>query len=156
MSSGSRPGGPPEARAGRLATLTSVTKPEQPLRPPAADPAFVPASLGRRFGALVIDWVLCLLVARGFADPVTDGWAPVLVLILEYAFFLGLFAQTPGMYITRIRCVSWADGGRIGLLRGLVRGLLLALVVPALIMDGNRRGLHDRAAGSVITPAPRP
>ncbi|WP_438941469.1 RDD family protein, partial [Micromonospora deserti] len=123
--------------------------------PPATDPAFTPPSLGRRFGALVIDWVLCLLVARGFADPVRDGWAPVLVLILEYGFFLGLFAQTPGMYLTKIRCVSWADGGRIGLARALLRGLLLALVVPALLMDGHRRGLHDRLTGAVITDAPR-
>ena len=47
--------------------------------------------------------------------------------------------------MTRIRCVSWADGGRIGMPRALLRGVLLALVVPALIMDGDRRGLHDRA-----------
>ncbi|MEU9510184.1 RDD family protein [Micromonospora sp. NPDC048170] len=112
--------------------------------------------MGRRFGALVIDWVLCVLVAGFFADPVRDGWAPVLVLILEYGFFLGLFAQTPGMYITKIRCVAWADGGRIGVTRGLLRGLLLALVVPALLMDAHRRGLHDRLTASVITNAPRP
>ncbi|MFE9692705.1 RDD family protein [Micromonospora sp. NPDC005806] len=124
--------------------------------PPAADPAFTPPSLGRRFGALVIDWVLCLLVSNLFADPARDGWAPVLVLILEYGFFLGLFAQTPGMYVTRIRCVAWADGGRIGLVRALLRGALLALVVPALIMDEHRRGLHDRLTGSVIVDAPRP
>lgn len=133
-----------------------MTTPQEHARPPAADPTFTPPSLNRRFGALLIDWVLCLLVARGFADPLTNSWGPVLVLIVEYAFFLGLFAQTPGMYITRIRCVSWADGGRIGLARALLRGALLALVVPALIMDAHRRGLHDRATGSVIAPAPRP
>ncbi|SCG48371.1 RDD family protein [Micromonospora coxensis] len=124
--------------------------------PPAADPSFTPPSLGRRFGALVIDWVLCLLVSNFFADPVRDGWAPVLVLIVEYGFFLGLFAQTPGMWITRIRCVAWVDGGRIGLARALLRGLLLALVVPALLMDAHRRGLHDRLTGAVVVAAPRP
>ncbi|MFI2712770.1 RDD family protein [Micromonospora sp. NPDC018662] len=123
--------------------------------PPATDPAFTPPSLGRRFGALIIDWVLCLMVARSFADPVRDGWPPVLVLILEYGFFLGLFAQTPGMYLTRLRCVAWADGGRIGLARALLRGLLLSLVVPALVMDQHRRGLHDRLTGAVVTDAPR-
>jgi hypothetical protein len=135
--------------------LTAVTNPHAPA-PPATDPAFVPPSLGRRFGALVVDWVLCLLVSNFFADPVRDGWAPVLVLVLEYGFFLGLFTQTPGMYVTRIRCVDWSDGGRIGVLRALLRGLLLALVVPALIMDEHRRGLHDRLTNSVTTPAPRP
>ncbi|SBV30394.1 RDD family protein [Micromonospora krabiensis] len=125
---------------------------ERPV-PPATDPAFKPADLGRRFGALVIDWVLCLLVSNFFADPVRDGWAPVLVLILVYGFFLGLFAQTPGMYLTRIRCLSWSDGGRIGVPRALLRGVLLALVVPALIMDQHRRGLHDRATNAAMTPA---
>ncbi len=103
----------------------------------------------------MIDWVLCILAASIFADPFHDGWAPVLVLVAEYGFFIGLFAQTPGMYLTRIRCVSWTDGGRIGMLRALLRGGLLALVVPALIMDADRRGLHDRVAGSVITPVVR-
>ncbi|MEV4827794.1 RDD family protein [Micromonospora sp. NPDC049257] len=124
--------------------------------PPATDPAFTPPTLSRRFGALVIDWVLCLLVANFFADPVRDGWAPVAVLIAEYGLFLGLFAQTPGMRITRLRCLDWSDGGRIGVPRALLRGLLLALVVPPLIMDEQRRGLHDRLTGAVIADAPRP
>ncbi|CCH20389.1 RDD family protein [Micromonospora lupini] len=131
-----------------------MTSPHVPAAP-ATDPTFTPPSLGRRFGALIIDWVLCLLVANIFADPVRDGWAPVLVLILEYGIFLGLFAQTPGMYITKVRCVNWHDGGRIGLPRALARGVLLALVVPALIMDEHRRGVHDRLVDSVVVDAPR-
>ncbi|MGC4812010.1 RDD family protein [Micromonospora sp. DT228] len=134
--------------------MTAVTNPHVPAAP-ATDPSFAPPSLGKRFGALIIDWLLCVLVSNFFADPIRDSWAPVLVLVLVYGFFLGLFAQTPGMYITKIRCVNWHDGGRIGVLRGLIRGLLLALVVPALIMDEHRRGLHDRFANSVIVDAPR-
>jgi uncharacterized RDD family membrane protein YckC len=109
-----------------------------------------PAPLGRRFGALVVDWILCVLVARLFADPTHDAWAPSLALIVEYGVFLGAFGQTPGMRITRIRCVGVADGQPIGVPRALVRGVLLAVLVPALIMDRDRRGLHDRAAGSVV------
>ncbi|TDB77997.1 MULTISPECIES: RDD family protein [unclassified Micromonospora] len=123
--------------------------------PPATDPSFTPPSLGRRFGALVIDWVLCLLASNLFADPLRDGWPPVLLLVAEYGFFLGLFAQTPGMFVTRIRCLAWADGGRLGPARALLRGLLLVLVVPALLMDGHRRGLHDRLTGAVVVDAPR-
>ncbi|GIJ31646.1 hypothetical protein Vse01_07940 [Micromonospora sediminimaris] len=141
--------------AAALARLMQVTTQPSPSPPPAADPDFVPADLGRRFGALVIDWILCLLASGLFASPTRDAWAPVLVLILLYGVFLGLFAQTPGMYLTRIRCVDWTDGGRIGLLRALLRGVLLALVVPALLMDQHRRGLHDRLTGSVVTPVPR-
>lgn len=120
---------------------------------PAIEGAFQPPSLARRFGALVVDWVLCLLVSNFFGNPLRDGWPPVLMLIVEYAFFIGLFAQTPGMALVRLRCVSYADGGRIGVLRALLRGVLLCLLVPPLVMDGNRRGLHDRLAGSVVVAA---
>jgi uncharacterized RDD family membrane protein YckC len=111
--------------------------------------------LVRRFGALLIDWILCLLVSGLFARPLVQGWAPVLVLIAEYAFFLGLFGQTPGMRLTHLRCVGVADEQPVGIPRALLRGVLLALVVPALIMDGDRRGLHDRAAGTIVLTDPR-
>lgn len=128
------------------------------ITPGSGDPgatAAIPASLGRRFGALLIDWLLCLLVARLFADPVTEGWAPVSVLVLEYTFFVGFFGQTPGMRLVRLRCLGSGTGRPVGPIRALVRGVLLALVVPALIMDAERRGLHDRAAGTIVTgPAP--
>src|SRR5262245_5259699 len=112
-----------------------------------------PASIARRFGALVVDWLLCLLIARLFSDPLRQGWAPVVVLIAEYGFFLGLFTQTPGMRLTKIRCVGFATGRPIGVPRALLRGFLLALVIPAVITDGDRRGLHDRAVGSVVIAA---
>lgn len=121
---------------------------------PAADRNFLPPSLARRFGALLVDWALCAMIASFFADPVRDGWPPVLVLILEYAVFVGLFAQTPGMWVSRLRCVAYDDGGRIGVPRALLRGILLSLVVPALLMDERRRGLHDRLVGSVVVAMP--
>jgi uncharacterized RDD family membrane protein YckC len=113
-----------------------------------------PAPLVRRFGALLIDWILCLLVSGLFARPLTQGWAPWLVLILEYTFFLGLFAQTPGMFLAKLRCGSVVDGQPVGIPRAFIRGLLLGLVIPALIMDADRRGLHDRAAGTIVTIRP--
>jgi uncharacterized RDD family membrane protein YckC len=118
-----------------------------------------PASLGRRFGAVSTDWILCLLVG-GLFGPLNGSVWPAVVLVAEYTFFIGLFAQTPGMFLTRIRCLSAETGGPIGLPRALLRAVLLLLVVPALIMDGERRGLHDRAARSIVVetvaPAPAP
>ena len=46
-----------------------------------------------------------------------------------------------------------STGGPVGIPRALLRGVLLALVVPALIMDEDRRGVHDRAAGTVVLAA---
>lgn len=113
-----------------------------------------PPSLARRFGALVVDWVLCVLVAGLFANARRSPWAPPLVLIVEYAFFLGLFAQTPGMRVANIRCVSWRTDRPVGIVAAALRGALLCLVIPALVMDQYRRGLHDRAAGTVVVGPP--
>jgi len=114
-----------------------------------------PVSLARRFVALLIDWMLCLLISSIFGDPRRDSWIALVVLVVEYAFFIGLFAQTPGMFVRSIRCVSVTTGGPIGVPRAALRGILLCLVIPAVIMDGDRRGLHDRLTGSVIVDAPR-
>lgn len=113
------------------------------------------ADFGRRFAALLIDWALCLVIASFYADPRVVAWPPVLVLILFNALFIGVFGRTLGMTLARLRAVSAVDGGAIGIPRGLLRGLLLALVVPAVIMDGDRRGLHDRAAGSIVVVLPK-
>ena len=118
--------------------------------------AWEPAPLFRRFWALVLDWVLCVLVSGLFADPRRDAWAPVVVLIGMYGLFLGLFGQTPGMFLTGLRCVSVGDGRPVGIPRAMLRGLLLAVVIPALIMDEQRRGLHDRAAGTIVLAAAPP
>ncbi|HIW63284.1 MAG TPA: RDD family protein [Candidatus Stackebrandtia excrementipullorum] len=123
-----------------------------------------PAGLGQRFLALLADWLLCLLIAGGLvrigalATTQPDAlfgpeqvW-PSLILALEYAFFLSISSQTPGMRLLRIHCVGFHDGRRLGLWRAALRGLLLALVLPVLtvFVDPNRRGLHDLAAGSIV------
>jgi uncharacterized RDD family membrane protein YckC len=110
-----------------------------------------PPSLLRRFGALMIDWMLVALISLGFvADPRTDPLPAMLIFVGSYAFFVGLFTQTPGMWAARLRCVSVNGGGRIGLVRAALRGLLRYLIIPVVIMDAGRRGLHDRLVGSVI------
>jgi uncharacterized RDD family membrane protein YckC len=109
------------------------------------------AGFGRRFLGLLIDWALCTLVASLFvADLRANPWPQLGVFVLVHAFFVGLFGQTPGMWLTRIRCISITDGGAVGLPRAILRALLLALVIPAVISDGDGRGLHDRAARSIM------
>lgn len=107
-------------------------------------------SYTRRFAALMADWILCLLISGLFARPMVDGWAPVLVLIVAYTFFIGLFGQTPGMRLLGLTCLSYDNGQPVGIPRAFVRAVLLALAVPALINDSEKRGLHDRASGTLI------
>ena len=55
-----------------MARIPPIADPRRQLDPTAFDAAVASA---RRFGALMIDWVLCLLVASLFADPVRDRLA---------------------------------------------------------------------------------
>ncbi len=128
---------------------------EQPLSAPTDQTGGQSAlpSLIRRFGALMVDWILCVLIGGLFDNPRLNPIPPMVVFICAYGFFLGFIGQTPGMWLTRIRCVSVADGRPIGVPRALLRGLLVYLLIPALIMDRNRRGLQDRAAGSIVRQA---
>jgi uncharacterized RDD family membrane protein YckC len=121
-------------------------------QPPATDLTRPePASFGRRLLALLIDWAAATLVASLLVDSLTrNPWPQLGVFVLAHAVFVGLFGQTLGMAVARIRCVSIVDAGAIGIPRALLRAALIALVIPAVISDGDGRGVHDRAARSIM------
>ena len=99
----------------------------------------------------MLDWILCVLISGIFARPMVDGWAPWLVLIFEYTFFIGLFGQTPGMRLARFTCFDAQTERPAGLPRAFVRAMGVALVIPALF------GWHDRLAGTALrTAVPQP
>jgi uncharacterized RDD family membrane protein YckC len=117
------------------------------------------APMGRRFGALVIDWVLCELIVSAVthhslirvADSsyaVTQDWT-LLVCFLEIYLLTALSGLTVGKRLLRIRATR-LDGRRPGLVWALVRTLLLFCVIPPLLNDRDLRGLHDRAADTVV------
>ncbi len=49
--------------------------------------------------------------------------------------------------------VARLDGAMVGPLWGLVRTLLLLTVIPPLLSDRDLRGMHDRAANTVVVRA---
>lgn len=115
--------------------------------------------MGRRFGALVIDWVLCELIVSAVthhslvrvADSsyaVTQDWT-LLVCFLEIYLLTAISGLTVGKRLLRIRATR-LDGRRPGLVWALVRTLLLFCVIPPLLNDRDLRGLHDRAADTVV------
>lgn len=136
--------------------------------PPEGSGALAP--LGRRVLALAVDWTVCLLLAATFFPVERSGFyltrgAPTAALtpifLLENVLLVGtvgftLRAPAAGAAGTACRvppagAAPLGDTGRPpGLLSGLVRGLLLCLVVPAVVWDSDGRGLHDRAAGTIV------
>ncbi|WP_101256253.1 RDD family protein [Streptomyces barkulensis] len=109
------------------------------------------APLGRRFGAIFIDWGLCMLIAYGLltgGDLGSAGNWALLVFAVLGVLTVGTVGFTPGKRLLGLRVVS-AHGGRLTLPRAVVRTVLLVLAVPALVWDRDSRGLHDRLSGAV-------
>jgi uncharacterized RDD family membrane protein YckC len=114
------------------------------------------AGIGRRCAALLIDWLLCLLIARGFLGPEAlqpNGSLSVVgVLVVVNLLLVGTAGATAGQRMFGIQ-VERLDGSRPGLLKALIRAVLLGLAVPAItaLWESDRRGLHDLASGTLVT-----
>jgi uncharacterized RDD family membrane protein YckC len=116
------------------------------------------AGWSRRFGALLIDWIGCSLITILFFYPFSSGhasnvlieprlWTP-LVFGVEDFLLTALTGFTIGKRLLGLRVVR-LDGRPVGLW-ALPRTILLMLVVPAMMMDRDLRGLQDKAAGTVV------
>ncbi|MFF3064992.1 RDD family protein [Oerskovia sp. NPDC057915] len=110
------------------------------------------ATVGRRAVALVVDWVLCLLISYLVFDA--DSMATLGVFAVENLLLVSTLGYTVGHRVMGLQVrVLGGEGRMVGLWRGFVRTVLLCLVVPAVVWDGDGRGMHDKAAGTVIVRA---
>jgi RDD family len=127
--------------------------PGERLGRPEAGPGSI-ASTGRRLGALVIDWILCLVIARGFFGPgalePNGSLLPVAVLVVENLLLVATAGATLGQRLTGAR-VETVAGARPGPGASAVRAVLLGLGVPALTLlwERDRRGLHELLSGTL-------
>jgi hypothetical protein len=113
------------------------------------------ARMGRRLGALLVDW----LIAYGLAGlAMSFGWVSIQTLstaVLVIWFVLGavsvrLFGFTPGQFALGLMVVPTDNRLHVGFGRALMRGVLIALVIPPLISDSDLRGLHDRMTKTAV------
>jgi uncharacterized RDD family membrane protein YckC len=120
---------------------------------PADGPGSV-AGVGRRLLGLVVDIVASYLIAILFVHKTTNGiptpggWTSV-AFLAESVILLSLAGQTIGMAAVRIHVVS-LSGGRIQPWWAVIRQVLLLALIPAVVWDADRRGLHDKASGVVV------
>jgi uncharacterized RDD family membrane protein YckC len=120
---------------------------------PEAGPRSV-APWGRRILALVIDWFVVLgvsLAIVGAPEPGNDtfGLVNLGVLVAMYVVLLMTAGATIGMWVFGLGVLP-VGAQRFALLRIVGRSVLLALVIPAVIYDRDRRGLHDRVGATVV------
>jgi uncharacterized RDD family membrane protein YckC len=125
------------------------------------DGAGAVATTGSRFAALFVDllvggligaFVNSLLVEPDFLQRTlaTNGSFALQVILLQ-----ALTGQSLGMKLIGIRVARLSGpAGVPGFLPVAIRTALLFLVLPAVLLDRDGRGLHDKAAGTVVLRGP--
>jgi uncharacterized RDD family membrane protein YckC len=117
------------------------------------------APMGRRMIALIVDWLLCYLIASSIVRhnifAVTDAryqdaqWAALLLFVVEVYLLTAISGLTVGKRLLGIRTIR-TDGSAPGFRWAALRTLLLVCVIPACLSDRDLRGLHDRAADTIV------
>jgi len=118
------------------------------------------ASVGRRFGALAIDWAAAMLIRQlifpGTEYPSPESNLQILgIFAVMTVLLVWLGGSTLGHRLCGLKVVQLRGDGRVRLLPALVRTALLCLVVPPAIWDRDLRGLHDKAAFTAVVRAPK-
>ena len=119
-------------------------------------------SLIRRLGALLIDWIVAALSAVTLAGvsyppaPIDKDPSQTFIIIgffiVEVGLLSGLLGRSIGKRVLGLRLEN-PDGQPIGVPKAILRTVLLSLVLPAIVMTDDKRGIHDLAAGSRVVRA---
>ncbi|NEK60321.1 RDD family protein [Geodermatophilus sabuli] len=111
------------------------------------------ATFSSRAVAFVVDALAAGLVAGLVTAPRLPGNWSLLSFGLVTVGTLVAFGQTPGMRLLGLRLAHPRAAERLALWRVLARTALLMLLVPALVVDADGRGLHDRLTGTAVVRA---
>ncbi len=107
------------------------------------------ASMIRRIGALIVDWGAASAISWLFF-----GYAPMATLAVfagAHFLFVSTLGFTIGHWLFGLRVrPEGTDMRFIGFVSGILRTVLLCLVIPAAVWDAQGRGLHDKAARTII------
>jgi uncharacterized RDD family membrane protein YckC len=137
------------------ATATAAGEyPGQRLGLPKTGPRSL-ARMGRRIGALLIDWLIAYGLAAlgmtfGLVSMATLSTAVLIVWFVLGALSVRLFGFTPGQLACGLLVVPVDGREHVGIGRAVVRGLLIALVIPAVVTDSDLRGLQDRVTNTAV------
>jgi len=112
------------------------------------------ARIGRRVIAILVDWLVCNVIAIGFlhyrlGEGGLGSFKPLAVFVLMNLLLVGTLGSTIGHRLLGLRVVR-LGGASAGPLPALVRTVLLAVVIPAVIWDRDTRGFPDKLAGTVL------
>ena len=118
------------------------------------------ASTGARIGAFIIDAIVANLLAGipyFFRVRYTPNSRTFIVLgayLLIELIFDATYGQTLGKRVLGIRVIRVDGNGLAGFPWLVLRTIPLGALIPAVVWDRDRRGLHDKAAGTVVVVDP--
>ncbi|OBH38256.1 hypothetical protein A5692_09205 [Mycobacterium sp. E342] len=113
------------------------------------------APMGRRLGALMIDWLIAyglaaLAMRFGVFSEHTLATAVLAIWFVLGVVSVRLFSFTPGQLVLGLQVVTVDGHPSVGIVRAVVRGVLVGTVVPALFTDWDGRGLQDRLTATAV------
>jgi len=112
------------------------------------------ARVGRRLVAILLDWLICNVIAVGFlhyrlGEGGLGSFKPLVVFVVMNVLLVGTLGSTMGHRLLGLRVVR-LGGASAGPLPAVTRTILLAVVIPAVIWDRDTRGFHDKLAGTAL------
>lgn len=118
------------------------------------------ASIGARVGAFIIDAIVANLIA-GIPYLFGVRYTPNTRTFIVYGAFLLMelifdssYGQTVGKRVLGIRVIRIDGDGLAGFPWIALRTILLGALIPAVVWDRDRRGLHDKASGTIVVVDP--
>jgi uncharacterized RDD family membrane protein YckC len=118
------------------------------------------APMGRRLIALIVDWLLCSLIVSSITGHIIFGnaqdphyfaaqYGTLVLYTVEVYLLTAISGLTVGKRLLGIRAIR-TNGDNPGFKWAAIRTLLLLFIIPACLTDRDLRGLHDRAADTIV------
>ena len=107
------------------------------------------ASTGVRAAGFFLDIFLCALVAWLFTAPDPPQYLSLAVWAGMTIVAVGAFGFTPGQAAVGVR-VARIDGRTVVGLWAIPRTILSFLIIPAVVVDADGRGWHDRLCRTIV------
>lgn len=105
------------------------------------------AGFGPRILAIVIDWLPCSVAAQLLTK--NPAFSALALFAAITVLSIGIAGRTVGHAVAGLR-VALLDGRRAGFGAAVIRTVLLCLLIPPVVYNIDGRGLHDRAAGTIV------
>jgi hypothetical protein len=89
-------------------------------------------------------------MSLGLVSMAALSTAVLIIWFVLGAVSVRLFGFSPGQYALGLMVVAVDGRQHVGFGRAVVRGVLIAVVIPPLITDADMRGLQDKVTNTAV------